>query len=82
MLDKHIEHKSARTSHAHIHDCDWERVKVVYRERNRCTHRIKEAIWIRKTAPTMDRDEGGYRLGHVWDSLLAAPSSEQSQFSS
>ena len=75
MLDKHIEHKSAITSHAHIHDCDLERVKVVYRERNRCTHRIK-------TAPTMDRDEGGYRLGHVWDSLLAAPSSEQSQFSS
>ena len=25
----------------------------------------------------MNRDEGGYRLIHVWDSLLATPSSEQ-----
>ena len=38
---------------------------------------IKEAIWIRKTKPTMNRDEGGYRLSHVWDSLLATQSSEQ-----
>ena len=27
--------------------------------------------------PTMNRDEGGYILSHVWDSLLATPSSEQ-----
>ena len=33
--------------------------------------------WIRKTKPTMNRDEGGYRLSHVWDSLLATPPSEQ-----
>ena len=26
------------------------------------SHRIKEANWIRKTAPTMSRDEGGYRI--------------------
>ena len=26
--------------------------------------------------PTVNRDEGGYRLTHVWDSLLVMPSSE------
>ena len=51
---------------------------VVDKETNSCAHWIKEAIWIRKTKPTMNRDEvGGYRLSHVWDSLLATPSSEQ-----
>ena len=31
---------------------DWERVKVVDKETNRCARQIKEAIWIRKTEPT------------------------------
>ena len=56
---------------------DWEGAKVVDKETNRCARWIKEAIWIRKTKPTMNRDEGGYRLCHVWDSLLATPSNEQ-----
>ena len=53
---------------------DWEGAKVVDKETNRCARWIKKAIWIRKTKPTMNRDEGGYRLSHVWDSLLATPS--------
>ena len=50
---------------------------VVDKETNRCARWIKEAIWIRKTKPTTNTDEGGYRLNHMWDSLLATPSSEQ-----
>ena len=41
---------------------DWEGAKVVDKEMNRCAPWIKEAIWIRKTEPTMNRDEGRYRL--------------------
>ena len=66
---------------ASVIDCviDWEGAKVVDKETNRCACSIKKAIWIRKMEPTMNRDDGGggYRLSHVWDSLLAMPSSEQ-----
>ena len=39
---------------------DWEGAKVVDKETNynRCALWIKEAIWIRKMKPTMNRDEG------------------------
>ena len=81
----YVEHKSAITNHADRRNCviDWKGAKVVDKEMkvdketNRCARWIKESIWIRKTEPTMNRDEGGYRLSHVWDSLLATPSSEQ-----
>ena len=33
--------------------------KVVDKETNMCARWIKEAIWIRKTKPTMNTDEGG-----------------------
>ena len=74
-----VEHKSAITDFADRHNCviDWEGAKVVDKETNRCVRWIKEAIWIRKTEPTMNRDEGGYILSQVWDSLLATPSCEQ-----
>ena len=74
-----VEHKSAITDHADRSNCvlDWEVAKVVDKDTNRCARWIKEAIWIRKTKPTMNKDEGGYRLSHVWDSLLATPFSEQ-----
>ena len=37
---------------------------------------IKEAIWIRRRAPnTMNRDEGAHYLSHVYDPLLATPTS-------
>ena len=43
---------------------DWEGVTVVDRETDRCAIWIIEAIWIRKIAPTINRDEEGYRLSH------------------
>ena len=37
---------------------------------------IKEAIWIRCRAPnTMNRDKGAHYLSHVYDPLLATPTS-------
>ena len=80
MCSTNVEHKSATTNHADRLNCviDWEGAKLVDKETNRCARWINETIWIRKTKSTMNRDEGGYRLGHVWDSLLATPFSEQS----
>ena len=70
--------KPTITDQADRHNCviDWEGAKVVDKETNRCARWIKEVIWIRKTEPTMNRDEEGYRLSHLWDSLLGTPSSE------
>ena len=51
-----IAYKSAITDHAVI---DWEGAKVIDRNCNRNARWIKEAIWIRKTTPVMNRDEGG-----------------------
>ena len=48
---------------------------MVARETYRSARWIQEAIWIRKTVPTImstNRDEGGYRLSDVWDSLLTS----------
>ena len=49
--------------------------KVLDRETNRCARWIKEAVYIRMTAPTANRDEGGLHTKSR-DSLLAAPSNE------
>ena len=74
-----IEHKSAITDHADRNNCiiDWEGAKVIDRECNRNARWIKEATWIQKTTPVMNRDEGGYRSSHVWDGLLTKTTSEQ-----
>ncbi|KAI8511359.1 hypothetical protein Bbelb_104590 [Branchiostoma belcheri] len=45
------------------------RNKVIDREDNRRTRWIKEAVWIRKSAPVMNGIEV---LSHVWDSVLDA----------
>ncbi|XP_066289701.1 uncharacterized protein [Branchiostoma lanceolatum] len=66
------ENKSAVTDHIMRNNCaiDWDGAKVIDREDNRVTRWIKESVWIRKSAPVMNRDEGGYRLSHVWDRIL------------
>ncbi|XP_064633649.1 uncharacterized protein LOC135491607 [Lineus longissimus] len=72
--------KSAITDHvAQVnHNIDWDNSKVLEKESTRFTRWVKEAIWIRKTT-NMNRDEGGYKLSHVWDASLAATSSGQTQ---
>ena len=49
---------------------DWEGAKFVDRESDWRTRGIKEMIWIRKTKDSMNRDEGQYRLSHIYDDLL------------
>ncbi|XP_078573447.1 uncharacterized protein LOC144860180 [Branchiostoma floridae x Branchiostoma japonicum] len=78
------ENKSAVTDHIHRNNCviDWEGARVIDREENRRTRWIKEAVWIRKSVPVMNRDEGGYKLSHVWDGILAAATPPTSAISS
>ena len=65
--------KSAVTDHVARKNCviDWEGARVIDREDNRRIRWIKEAVWIRKSTPVMNRDEGGSKLSHVWDCVLA-----------
>jgi len=64
---------SVITDRADIHKyvIDWEEAKMADRQTDWCAPWFTEVIWIRKIAPTMNIDEGSYRLSHVWDSLLA-----------
>ena len=57
-----VTHKLAITDHAveENHVIDWDKAKVVYREAQRQTRWIKEALWIRKTPMCMNRDAGSY----------------------
>ncbi|XP_035659380.1 E3 ubiquitin-protein ligase TRIM71-like [Branchiostoma floridae] len=74
------ENKSAVTDHIHRNNCviDWEGARVIDREENRRTRWIKEAVWIRKSVPVMNRDEGGYKLS-LPDNLMAANMCERLQ---
>ncbi len=60
--------KSALTDHTQQenHVIDWQGAKVVDREAHKKRRQVKEAIWIRKTGDTINRDEGSYELSRVW----------------
>ena len=68
-------HKSVITDHMtqQNHIVHWEGAKFVDRESDWRTRGIKEAIWIRKTKDIMNRDEGRYRLSHIYDDLKGHP---------
>ncbi|KAI0215623.1 hypothetical protein LSAT2_032317 [Lamellibrachia satsuma] len=61
---------SCRKGYAGINCENCEGAKFVDRESDWRTRGIKEAIWIRKTKDSMNRDEGRYRLSHIYDDLL------------
>ena len=54
-------HKSAIMDHVvtENHVMDWDNIRVLDREEDRTRRWIKEAIWIRKSVPVLNRDEGG-----------------------
>ena len=50
-------HKSAITDHVvtNNHVMDWDNIKVLDREEDRTRRWIKEAIWMRKSMPVLNR---------------------------
>ncbi|XP_072041201.1 uncharacterized protein [Amphiura filiformis] len=64
------QHKSAITDHIaqENHVIEWEGAKILDRDSNAFTRRIREAIQIRKKgAKAINRDEGIVSLDHVYD---------------
>ena len=53
------------------HNLDWERAKIVEKEREDLAQGITEFIYIQKL-PNFNRDEGRYHLSHLYDNLLGA----------
>ena len=67
------QHKLAITDHIAQanHIIDWEKVRILDRDSNPYSRKIRKSIEIRKkSAMTINRDEGVYTLDHVYDSLL------------
>ena len=67
------ENKSAITDHiaAENHVIDWKEPKILERESNEMSRKIREAIWIRRRGEqVMNRDIGSYTLDHVYDPLI------------
>ena len=66
--------KSAIAEHARAknHLMNWNNIKIIDREDNKTRRWIKEAMHVRKlnAGVSMNRDEGGYKLSHVWDPVL------------
>ena len=65
-------HKSAITDRMtqQNHIVDWKGAKFVDSESDSRTRGVKEAIWISETKDSINRDEGRYRLSHIYDELL------------
>ena len=65
--------KSAITDHVaqENHNIQWDKAKMVVRERDWVARGMKEAIVIRQYHHrTMNRDEGRFTLSHFYDDLL------------
>ena len=66
-------YKSAIAEHVatNNHVIGWEDAKVIDLEADKTTRWLKEAIWIRsRDKNTMNKDEGAYKLDHVYDQLI------------
>ena len=77
-------HKLAITDHAikENHIINWAEAKAIDKERFQGARTVREAIWIRRTDKTMNRDEGAYQLARGYDCLTAMPSISQLQHTS
>ena len=54
---------------------NWKEARVITTENNQGARHIKEAIHIRKTAKSMNWEEGAHQLSHVYDPILRKPPS-------
>ena len=72
--DTESELKSDVAEHArdHNHVIDWDSVKILERETERSTRLVREACQVRmlNDGVSMNKDDGGYDLLHIWDPLL------------
>ena len=67
------QHKSAITDHVaqENHLIDWEGAKIIDRDSNSFTRKVREAIQIRKRGTNaLNRDDGLFSLDHVYNPLL------------
>ena len=74
-------YKSAIAEHAatNNHVIGWGEAKVIDQEANKTTRWLKEAIWIRSRGnKTMNKDEGAYKLDHIYDQLINQQSTKVS----
>ena len=73
--------KSAISEHVrdNNHVMDWDNVSILERESTRGIRRVREACQVRRLTEdsTMNRDDGGYELSHIWDPLLKATTSSK-----
>ena len=71
------EFKSAISEHCRDknHLMNWSDISIIDRENDRHRRLVKEAIQVRKLkeGTSMNRDDGGHDLSHVWDPLLQPP---------
>ena len=71
------EFKSAISEHCRNenHLMNWSNVSIIDRENNKNRRLVKEAIQVRKLekGTSMNRDDGGHDLSHIWDPLLRPP---------
>ena len=51
------------------HQLDWMSAKVIDREKRWRSRKVKEALWIRNTESTLNRDKG-WDIDPLWFSLL------------
>ncbi|XP_072051726.1 uncharacterized protein [Amphiura filiformis] len=79
------QNKSAITDHIsqENHVINWEGAKIIDKDSNQHTRKIREAIWIRRGGEkTMNRDIGMYSLDHVNDSLIKHTSHRRNETTS
>ena len=68
------EFKSAIAEHMrnNNHIMDWDKVKILERESVIYRRKVREACQVRmlEAGISMNRDDGGHELSHIWDPLL------------
>ena len=69
---KHLKAPSLIFEHNNVtgHTISVENFKIIGREEHGMARTIKEAMYIRVTNPTLNRNIGKYNLSHIWDKVL------------
>ena len=68
--------KSTVSQHASKHNIDFDKVKILGRNKDWFGRVVTEAINIQRYGQSLNKDQGGYELSQVWKDLTC-PSSNQ-----